>query len=120
MAPGKPFRCKELKKYDIRAARKPQDSPYLSGVVWVADEAGRGVCYVKFSRYLEEDVGAALPYGVSPDKPAFLKLLQFRTRGSWRLYAYYVDLSCGVLLLEYEDKPYWVKNVRRTDNACTT
>jgi hypothetical protein len=110
----KPLWGREYKKFGVKHARKPRKSAILSRVVLVADEGGRGCCYVQFSEHLEDAVGHALPMGISPEHPAYLKIIHFGFRGLWRLYAAYLDRSKIVFLLEYGEKPEWLRNIKRS------
>lgn len=103
---------KELRKYGIRRATKPQRHGLLSGVVRVCDE-GRGVAYVKFNEDLVDAVGKVLPYGVSPDSPAYLKAIRIGPN-RWRVYAMYVTEEAGALLWEASDTPPWLTKVKRS------
>lgn len=107
---------REMSKWGIRAARKPQQHPALAGVVYVVDNQGKGSCRIRFSDDLAAAVGMALPEGISPEHPAFLKAMEF-AGGVWKIYAMYVREERGVVLYETPVKPVWIKNVKRADHA---
>jgi len=104
----KPVRSKEPTRCGIRRAKSPQEHPLLAGVVWVTAPGGRKAAYIRFSEDLVDEVGNALPYGVSAEHPAFLKLVQYPSRGVWRLYAMYLDRSRSAFLWEYNEQPSWL------------
>lgn len=108
-----------MAKFCLLPARKPQHGYPLAGVVLVTGGKVRGYTYVKFPERTVREVGAMLPYGVSPDNPAYLALTQWPT-GKWRLYARYIDEGIGVLLVEYEHRPEWVTKIRSTDDGKST
>jgi hypothetical protein len=103
---------RELKKFGLRPARTPQDSKVLSGVVQVQDSSGKGFSYVHFEPPLVEAVGKALPEGVRPDHPAFIKAINWAK--GWRVYAHYLNGAAGVLLWETDSTPLWLARIRRT------
>ena len=105
--------AKEYKKYGIRSANKPQEGYYLAGVVQVADTEGKGYVFIKFSEALVEAVGKALPHGVGEESPAYLKVLHLHKLDRWRVFAYSLESTHGVLLWETQQKPEWLKRVRR-------
>jgi hypothetical protein len=109
----KPIFSRERKKFCLRSGTKPQRGSYLSGVVLVLDEEGKGYAYVRFADSLVVAIGHAMPYGVGPDNPCYLKVLYMRSRVLWRVFAVYVDESRVVLLWETREKPAWLNRVRR-------
>ena len=111
---------RELKRYGIRSATKPQAGMPVSGVVVVADDNGRGYCYVKFEESFVDAVGHALPFGVGPEHPAYVKITYMRSRKSWRVLACYLDDSYMVILWETHELPHWVKRVRRNCDGTGT
>jgi|MudIll2142460700_1097286.scaffolds.fasta_scaffold842953_1 hypothetical protein len=104
---------KELKKYKLRAARKPKKHPLLSGVVHVADWEGTGYAYVNFDESFVDAVGKALPHGLMPSAPAYLKVLHMPGRKSWRVFAFYLRELRGTLLWESPTRPAWVSKAIR-------
>lgn len=109
----KAFYTREYKKYEIRSANKPQEGYYLAGVIRVADSHGKGYVCVRFSDAFVEAVGKALPYGVGPGTPAYVKVIHVHSLQRWRVYAHYLDSTEGVFLWETQTKPDWLKRVRR-------
>lgn len=114
---------KELKKYKLRAARKPQNHKLLSGVVHVCDEHGRRPSYISFSEEFVDAVGFALPMGLLPSNPAYIKILHMPGRGVWRVFAMYFQSSHGALLWETTDLPQWaipaLKSISKKQPAST-
>jgi hypothetical protein len=110
---------RELKKFCIRYAHKAQTGYPVAGVVVVVDARGKGYTRIRFDEALVGAVGKAMPMGVSPEHPCYLKVLQVLGTERWRVFAYYLDAGRGVLLWEAGEKPAWVKNVRRDDNGKT-
>lgn len=104
----------ERKKYGLRPARTPQAHKLLSGVVLVLDRQGKGTAYIHFDQSFVDAVGAALPEGVRPDKPAFIKALQVPATAAWRIFAMYLGEERGVMLWEAATTPLWLAKVRRT------
>ena len=99
---------KELKKYKLKAARKPREHPLLSGVAVVGEPTGKRVSYFSFSEAFVDAVGKALPVGVSPANPAYLKVLYMPGRDTWRVFAMYFQEVRGVLLWETDTMPSWL------------
>lgn len=98
----------ERKKYRLRAARKPQEHSLLSGVVHVKGPEGIGYSNIRFDESFVDAVGLALPHGLSPESPAFLKWLYMPTTGRWRLFAMYLGKPRGTLLWEADQLPPWI------------
>lgn len=98
---------KELKKYKLRPSRKPLSHPLLSGVVHVCDAHGRRPSYISFSEEFVDAVGRALPMGLLPSQPAYIKILHMPGRGVWRVFAMYFQSSKGALLWESAECPAW-------------
>ena len=109
----KPAFVRELGKFELRPANKPDTNGLLSGVVVVAQRGERGYAYVKFSNALIEAVGRSLPRGLTPEHPAYLKAIRCSFTDRFKVYAFYVDQSAAVLLWESAEKPTWLKRVRR-------
>lgn len=111
--PTRTFYAREKKKYGLRSAYQPQQGYPVAGNVLVADMDGKGYAAVRFEEELVRAVGKALPMGVGPANPAYLKVLHVHRKDAWRVYAFYFDSSHGVLLWETKGKPDWLKRVRR-------
>ena len=108
---------REYKKFALKHAHKPQDSKYMAGVVQVSDSHGKGFAYIKFSDDLVVAIGKALPYGLGVGQEGYLKIVHARSSKVWRIFAYYIGSSVGVLLWETPDKPEWLKKIRRAENG---
>jgi len=104
---------RELKKYKLRPARRPKQHSLLSGVVHVADWDGTGFAYINFDESFVDAVGRALPHGLMPSAPAYLKVLHMPGRKTWRVFAYYLREVRGTLLWESAERPSWVSRVIR-------
>lgn len=100
----------ELKKYQLRATRKPAKKTVLSSTVIVRNEAGQyGYCYVNFDESLEDRVGHALPHGIGPDHPANLQVLFYPRNEKWLVMAQYVGQDdSAVLLWSTDTRPGWL------------
>ena len=105
---------KDAKKYKLTRSRKPQKHPLLSGVVHVCDAQGRRPSYITFSEEFVDAVGRALPLGLSPAYPAYLKVLCLPGRNLWRVFAMYLHEERGALLWETPDMPVWVAPVLKS------
>lgn len=117
----KPYYAREFKKYGIRAANSPQEGYSVAGVVVVLDAEGRSSAYIKFSKDFETAVGKAMPYGVGPEMPCYIKVMQIRNTHVWRVFAFYVGEHKGRLLWQTTERPAWVKKrVSRAPEASTT
>jgi hypothetical protein len=97
---------KEAKRYDLRPARTPQKDPRLSGVVSVLSTAGSKISFIHFNEAFVEAVGKELPKGVSPDNPAFIRVMQ--SGKAWKVFAMYLKSNEGCLLWESEQIPAWI------------
>jgi hypothetical protein len=102
-----------LKKYNLKASRRPKQHSLLSGVVHVADTEGTGLSYFSFSEDFVDAVGRLLPFGLLPENPGYIKVMYMATRKAWRIFAYYLVGRKGVLLWEQKNRPDWVSNVIR-------
>lgn len=107
--------CREMAKWGLRNSTKAQKNSFLSGVVYVVDGAGKGVCRIRFEDAFVDAVGLALPNGVSPEHPAYLKIVQ--TGNLWKVYAFYVGVEQGVLLWETDKCPSWLTRIKRRDSG---
>lgn len=99
---------REIKKYNLRASRRPEVHPLLSGVVHVADHNGKSLSFIRFAESFVDAVGKALPQGLSPSRPAYLKVMHMPGRKTWRIFAMYLHEERGVLLWETEHPPSWI------------
>lgn len=64
---------RELKKYELRATKKPARSDLVSTTVAIrGEDNSRYYCYISFSQAFVEAVGRALPRGVTIYEPAYL------------------------------------------------
>ena len=91
----------------IRPGRKPEVHPSLSGVVLVQGAEGRGYAFVHFNEELVTRVGKALPFGINPENPAYLKILHIGEK--WKVFAQYFERTQGALLAELDVQPEWLK-----------
>jgi len=105
---------KELKKYGLKSARRPKEHTLLSGVAHVCDWEGTGYAYISFTEAFVDAVGKALPAGLHPARPAYLKVLHMPGRKTWRIFAIYLNELRGVLLWESPELPHWISNVTRS------
>lgn len=107
---------REAKKYKLEARpRYPVKNPRLSGVGILATPSGQYTFYVSFSEAFVEAVGREMPAGVSPDHPAYLRVVHLPTLQEWRVYACYLNEKVGRLLWVAKDKPSWIKEVPSTE-----
>lgn len=83
----------------------------LSGVVHVCDQQGRRPAYISFSEDFVDAVGRALPTGLTPSRPAYLKALHVPGRNTWRIFAMHFREETGTLLWETPETPSWVQSV---------
>lgn len=97
----------------MREGRKPQPHSLLSGVVQIRGDSGPGYAFIRFTEDFVDAVGRALPHGLSPAHPAYLKLLYMPGREVWRLFALYLYEERGVLLWETAERPHWVGKIRQ-------
>lgn len=67
-----------------------------------------GYAYIHFDESFVDAVGKALPHGLMPSQPAYLKLLHMPGRKTWRIFAQYHKQLRGVLLWESPTLPAWV------------
>lgn len=104
---------RHVKRFKLRSGKRPQRHHLLSGVVHVHEPEGVGFAYVKFDECFVDAVGKALPFGLTPTTPAYLKLLYMPGRKVWRLFAMYLNQSRGVLLWEADARPEWIGPVFR-------
>lgn len=105
---------KEAKKYKLKAARKPIRHQLLSGVVHVCDQQGKRPAYISFSEDFVDAVGRALPQGVTPSRPAYLKVLHIHGKDVWRVFAMHLNEEVGVLLWESSSQPEWTKPILKS------
>lgn len=100
--------AKELRKYELASAKKPLEHPLLSGVVRLLDSSGRVPRYITFSESLVDAVGHALPHGLTPGDPAYLKVMPSLDGTTWLVFASYLHREESALLWETDEKPSWV------------
>lgn len=108
---------REYKKFGLRYAHTPQEGYDIAGVVQVADHRGKGYAYIKFLPAFVDAVGKAMPFGVSPDSPCYVKILYSDSAKIWKVYTFYIGSPRGVLLWEAVDRPEWLRRIRRHDNG---
>lgn len=109
---------KELKKYRLRATKKPAKNELLSSVVVVRNEQGeQGHCYVNFDAALVEAVGKKLPRGLMTQDPAHLIVVYYERTKVWLVSAAYVTGDHEVLLWKTEQKPAWLNFYRNKPHA---
>lgn len=108
---------REQKSFGIRFSRKPQTGYCVAGVVAVVDREGKGFVYIKFSGELERAVGKALPFGVGPEHPAHLLVVEAFGGREWRVFAQYLDGSKKRALWYTTEKPVWLHHVRRATDG---
>lgn len=109
------FYPKYRTSFGVKAAIKPQTGSCVSGVVRVADSQGKGYAYIRFPLSFETVVGRAMPQGVGPDSPAYLKVVEVAGGEYWRVFAHYLDESKCRLLWQSEERPPWLTRIRRSD-----
>ena len=102
---------KLLKKHKLKTTNKPARNNLLSGVVHVGTKEGKGYAYVSFSDEFVDDVGYAMPRGVSEREPAYLKVLHMHASDMWRVMAVYCDKEEGVTLWEDKSRPGWLGKI---------
>ena len=105
----------ERAAYGLRSTRKPMQGQPLAGTVAVADDQGKGFSYIAFTEAFVAAVGRTLPRGISTDDPGYIKVVHHGRLGVWKVYAYYLGGSKGVLLWETKVKPVWLKRIGRPD-----
>lgn len=107
---------KNLRKYGLAATRKPKQHALVSGVAHVGTpEDGKGFAYFTFTEAFVDAVGSRLQQGVSPFAPAYLKVLYIKGKGTWRVFAMYLNTEQGVFLWEEDTYPAWLGHVRFAD-----
>lgn len=106
---------RELKKYRIRATKKPAKSTLLSSTVVVRNESGKvGYCYINFDQPLIDAAGKALPRGLTVDDPAYLEVVYYPAMSVWLVKARYLLGDKEVLLWKTEQKPSWLNFYSRS------
>ena len=109
---GMPLFDKAYKVFELRPANRPVQHPALSGVVHIADEVG-GWCLIHFSQRFIERLGLSLPYGLTADKPAALRLTRCPLLRIWCLSCFYLDGSNSVDLHWFDSLPLWCGRIYR-------
>lgn len=101
---------REMKKYRLRATRRPMRNEYVASAARVVDERGRsGYCYIGFDEPLVDAVGSKLPRGVAPFDPAYLTVTYDWIKKAWVVAARYIVDDVFTILWETADKPSWLK-----------
>lgn len=86
----------------------------MAGTVLVVDEEGMGYAYITFDEPFIEAVGKALPMGVGPEHPAYLRAVcNLRAPGAWSIFIVPFGPESGILLLVYPDTPHWLSTIYR-------
>lgn len=99
----------ELKKYRIRATKKPAKNVLLSSTVVVRNEVGdAGYCYINFDAPFVDAVGKKLQRGITEDDPAYLEVVYYPRMSVWLVKARYLHGDKEVLLWKTEQKPSWL------------
>lgn len=107
---------RELKKYGIRATKKPARSLLVSSVCLVRNEKDEtGYCYINFDQPFVEAVGKALPRGVSEHSPAVISVVFYPRTMSWLVQAGYVGSGTPVLLWKSANRPAWLNFYRMSN-----
>jgi hypothetical protein len=81
-------------------------------VVHVCDRSGIDHANIWFEESFVDAVGMAMPQGLHPSTPAYLKLLHMPGRNVWRIFAMYFGKRRGVLLWETPELPAWIVRVK--------
>lgn len=110
----------ELKKYKLKATRRPKASAYLASRVMVTDDQGiTGYCYITFSDEFVEAVGSALPQGVAIFSPAQIEVAFDPIVKKWLIGASYIGRGLPVILWESDTRPTWVKRITSKEHNDT-
>lgn len=101
---------REMKKYRLRATRRPMRNEYVASAARVVDERGRsGYCYIGFDEPLVDAVGSKLPRGVAPFDPAYLSITYDWIKQVWVIAARYIADDVFAIMWETATKPSWLK-----------
>lgn len=107
------FYAREMKKWGLKASIAARVHESLAGVVYLITPEGKNYCRIWFSDAFAEAVGKALPYGVTVETPAFIKVVFLPSREVWQVFAKYLHAKQQQLLWETQEKPCWVRVHRR-------
>lgn len=107
----------ERKKFGLRPARKPMLIDGLSNTVIVYDGPTPRYCHILFDPSMVAAVGKALPQGLPPARPAFLRVVHDQQRSKWVVSASYVADWQHVPLWESDSKPAWIRELRTIGNT---
>lgn len=80
----------------------------------MCDAQGRRPVNFQFSEDFVDAVGLALPTGLTPADPAYIKLLHLPGRNLWRVFAVHLGRRKGVVLWETPDLPDWAKPILKS------
>ena len=111
----KPYYSGERKKWGLRSSgnRLSKHSP-LARTVMVSDEQGKGYAYIQFDEAFIEAVGKAMPMGIGPQQPAYLRAVaDLEGDGAWTIFGVAIGEGSGVPLVRYQTKPAWLDFVYR-------
>lgn len=98
-------------RWGLKAGKRPQKHPALSGTVVVTGPLVTGFAYIRFEQPLADALGKKMPYGVSPLHPCHLRLFYVDNLGKWALFCHYIGSSLGVFLHNYPSKPEWLGKI---------
>lgn len=105
----------ERKKFGLRSTRKPQLHDCLSGTCIVEQDGKVGVAYFGFDEAFVDALGRHLPVGISPDTPAYLRVVRRSIDDSWHVFVDYLTpkavTNTRTLLWIDERRPGWLGRV---------
>lgn len=110
---------RNLISFDIRRTRTPTIQGGLSSTMLVILKNRKvGYITIGFSYALVRFVGNILPRGISVHDPAYMSLVLDPDRDCYILYAQYLEdagkeKSKRYVLFEIEQKPEWLRGVRK-------
>jgi hypothetical protein len=112
---------KELKKYGLRATRRPAKCDTVATTVVVRNEAGEtGYCYIGFDEPFVHRVGTKLPRGVGTHDPAFISVRYYPRTKVWLVVAQYMAGGEEVLLWKTPTRPEWLNFYRTKHHGSDT
>lgn len=112
---------RELKKYKLRATRKPMQSRYLASRVEVTDERGRdGYCYISFADEFIQAVGKRLPEGIALFSPARIEVAFDPVIKEWVVGASYQHGGLPTILWQSAQKPAWLNRIHYKEHHDTS
>lgn len=101
---------REMKKYRLRATRRPMRNEYVASAARVVDERGRsGYCYIGFDEPFVNAIGGKLPRGVATYDPAYVSVVYDWIKKAWVVAARYLTDDVFAILWETAEKPSWLK-----------